>query len=264
MPYWWKLLIIVAVVASLPFILGASGCSSANPLSIDQPTEVRIGQQAAADLETQYGVVNDPVQTPRVQRIGNAIARSTTRTDLPWSFKILNDSAVNAESLPGGYVYVTRGLLTLGVSDNELAGVIGHEAAHVQHKDSVHAIEKAMQYQLLEQLVLGNSTANQQAANIALQYAVELPRSRQDEYNADATGIKLAYNAGYPANGLLLFLQRLQALQGTTSSTPAWASTHPLTSDRVVRAQQLTTQVASERRPVPVANIESTSKDKIK
>lgn len=249
----WKLFVILAVVACLPFLLGVDGCGGGGGLlSVDEPTEIRIGQQAAADIERQYGVVNDPVQTPRIQTIGRRIAAVSERPNLPWTFRILNTNAVNAFALPGGYLYVTRGLLAQNVSDAELSGVMGHEIAHVNQRHSVKAIERGMQYQLLSDLILRNSGEGlRTAANLAVQYAVELPHSRSDEYEADDVGIRLAYNAGYPANGLLAFLQRLQALSGP-SRTPEWMSTHPLTAERIDRARTITAQVQGQPRPVPV------------
>lgn len=246
---WRLLFIIIVLVIGLPVLIGP-GCSS--PLSINQSTEIDIGQQAAADLERQYGVTNDPTGTVRITRIGGRIAGLTTRADLPWSFKILNDNSVNALSLPGGFIYVTRGLMDLNVSDNELAGVLGHEVAHVVERHSVKAIQRNMQYSLLSELVLGRSSQGlQTAANLAVQYTLELPHSRGDEYQADEVGTKLAYNAGYPANGLLQFLTRLQEISGP-SRTPAWMSTHPLTQDRITREQQLVAGLQGQARPVPV------------
>jgi predicted Zn-dependent protease len=247
------------MVFGIPLLMGA-GCN-ANPLSISQSDEIQIGQQAAADLERQYGVVNDPTGLTRINRIGRSIAAVSTRPGLPWSFKILNDASVNALALPGGPVYVTRGLLALpNLSDSELSGVIGHEIAHINQQHSVKAIEKAMTYQLLSDLVLGHSAASiQAAANLAVQYAVELPNSRQNEYEADNVGTRLAYNAGYPANGLLAFLNRLQSLTGS-SRTPTWLSTHPLTSDRIAREQQLVASLQTQRRPVAVALTEDEQK----
>jgi predicted Zn-dependent protease len=233
--------------------MGSGGCGgSANPLSIDQSSEIQIGQQGAADIERQYGVVNDPVQTPRIQRIGRAIAAVSQRPELPWSFKILNMSDVNALSLPGGPVYVTRGLLNTRLTDAELAGVLGHEIAHINERHAVKAIQQQMTYQLLSEVVLGRSAAaTQQAANLAVQLAVELPNSRKDEYQADAIGTRLAYNAGYPAGGLVQFLTLLQSISGPNSS-PAWLQTHPLTSDRIARAQQSAAEISGQPRPVPL------------
>jgi len=247
---------VVTATGLLPLLL-VGGCHSVqNIIAVDESTEIRIGQQAAADLEAQYGVLNDPVQTARVQRIGRAIAAASTRPQLPWTFRILNTTSVNALALPGGPIYVTRGLLDLGISDSELAGVLGHEVAHVQNRDSVQAIERSMTYQLLAALVFGNdNSALRTAASLAVEYAVRLPRSREAEHAADALGIRLAFNAGYPADGLLLFLERLQALQGTPRA-PEWLSTHPLTSERIARVQEDVAQVASSPRPVPVAVFE--------
>lgn len=243
------------IAVGIAVLLGVAGCSGGgvvSPFGIDESTEIRIGQQAAADLEREYGVVNDPRQLPRVQRIGRAIAAQSQRPNLPWTFRILNMSDVNAISLPGGPIYVTRGLLATGLSDAELAGVIGHEVAHVNERHAVKAIQRAMTYQLLSALVLGHSSsAVQQAADIAVQLALELPNSRSDEYAADAQGIRLAYNAGYPANGLVQFLQLLQRITGT-QRTPEWLQTHPLTQERITRAQQLSVQIAAQPRPVPV------------
>jgi len=255
MPRWWKLFL-GSVLLGLSVMLGVTGCNNGGGIvSIDEQTEIDIGKQAAADLERQYGVVNDPVQTPRIQRIGRAIAAVSGRPNLPWTFKIINMNDVNALSLPGGPVYVTKGLVALGLSDNEMAGVLGHEIAHIKERHSAKAIERGMTYQLLSELVLSRSSgAVQTAANLAIQLALELPHSRDDEYQADQVGIKLAYNAGYPANGVLLFLQRLQALSGR-SNTPEWLRTHPLTADRITRAQQIVAQVQGQPRPVPVALI---------
>jgi predicted Zn-dependent protease len=221
-------------------------------LSINQSTEVDIGRQAATDLERQYGVVNDPAAQARVTRIGERIAGLTPRADLPWTFKILNDASVNALALPGGFIYVTRGLMDLNLPDTELAGILGHEIAHVTERHSVKAIQRNMQYSLLSELILGRSSEGlQTAASLALQFAVELPHSRGDEYDADGVGTRLAYNAGYQANGLLLFLTRLQQISGP-SRTPAWLSTHPLTTERIEREQQLVASLQGQPRPVPV------------
>lgn len=258
MPRWWKWFFGPASLAAVLAMLGLTGCDG-GIVNIGEDTEIDIGQQAAADIERQYGVVNDPVQTPRVQRIGRAIAAVSDRPNLPWTFKILNTNEVNAFSLPGGPIYVTRGLLAQGVSDNELAGVLGHEIAHTQERHAVNAIERAMTYQLLSELVLGDAGALRVAADLAVQYALELPRSRDAEYESDSVGIRLAYNAGYPANGLVVFLQRLQALSGPTR-TPEWMSTHPLTEDRIARAQTIVAQVQGQPRPVPVVHFEDGEK----
>lgn len=251
MQHIWRWVALTLAILGVPTLMGVNGCSS--PLSVSEGSEVDIGRQAAAQVEAQYGVVRDPAMNARVERIGMNIAGASSRRNLPWRFRIVNIEDVNAFALPGGPVYVTRGLLAQGVSDAELAGVLGHEVAHTQLRHGAKAIERAMQYSLLQQLALGGRDGALQAAtDIAIQLALELPHSRGDEYQADAVGTRLAYNAGYPADGLLAFLRRLQATGGT-SRTPSWLRTHPLTQDRITRESQLVASLQGQSRPVPVA-----------
>lgn len=253
---WRHWVALAIIVVGLPVIMG-QGCQGPAVLGINESTEIRIGQQGASQIESQYGVVTDPAWNARVTRIGRSLAAVSTRPNLPWRFRILNVPEINAAALPGGPVYVTRGLMALNLPDAELAAVIAHEVAHIQNRDSVRAIQRAMTYELVSDLVLGNSRATQMAADLAIQYGVQLPHSRADEYAADALGIKLAYNAGYAPGGMVAFLQRLNALSAGQPSGPAWARTHPLTSDRIARASQLTAQVATQARPVPVVLTEA-------
>ncbi|MHB9129469.1 MAG: M48 family metalloprotease [Armatimonadota bacterium] len=255
---WGRWVLMLVGLTGLPLLMGQGGCGS-GLVSIDEPTEVRIGQQGAADIERQYGVTTTGTQAARVQRIGASVARVSRRPNLPWSFRILNVTDVNALSLPGGPIYVTSGLINLGIPDAELAGILGHEVAHTDQRHAVEAIQRSMTQQLLADLILGNSQATRTAANIALQYAVELPHSRQDEYEADAVGTRLAYNAGYPANGLLAFLQRLQQISGP-SRTPEWMRTHPLTEDRIARERTEVARIQGQPRPVPIALTEENLK----
>lgn len=245
--------LIAVIVAGLPFLLGNSGCSSGNVQNMfmmDEQQEITIGQQGAADIEKQYGVLSNHPDLPRLTKIGKAIAARTQRPQLPWTFKVINDDSVNAFSLPGGPVYVTKGLLDLNVSDSELAGVVGHEAAHINQRHSAKAIAKQLEIQTVAGLVLKNAgdVANA-AAGLAVQYGVTLPHSRQDEYEADALGVRLAYNAGYPANGLVVFLNRLDNLTGRTQ-TPEWMQNHPLTAERIARGQEIVAVVSAQPRPV--------------
>lgn len=122
------------------------------------------------------------------------------------------------------------------------------------------AIQRSESYSLLSQLVLGGSSqAVQQAANIAIHLALELPHSRQDEYEADAIGTRFAYNAGFPANGLQAFLQRLDTIAGRGSG-PSWLQTHPSNPDRIAREKDLAAQILGKPRPVPVNLTEKETK----
>ena len=249
---WRKLLLLIGVIVGMPLAFG--GCSSAGGgiFGIDQNTEIQLGKQSAQQVEQQYSVVYDPVETPRVQRIGASIAAVTQRPNLPWSYKIINMKEVNAFSLPGGPVYVASGLINLGLSDDELAGVLGHESAHINQRHVVHELQQQETTQLLASLALGGSSQiTQAAANMALQFGMYLPHSRAQENEADALGMRFAYNAGYNPMGLVNFLQRLQKIAGKDGS-PTWLSDHPSTPDRIARTSREAAELVTTPRPVPI------------
>jgi len=255
---WWRWVLLGMVCAGVPFVLGSSGCGG-GVLSIDDQTEIKIGKQAAAETEQKYRVIDGTPDAERVERIGKAIAAGSERKGIPWSYKVLDMKDVNAFSLPGGPVYVCRGLLETGLSDDELAGVLGHETAHINQRHSAKAIQRAMTMELLSNLALRNSgSIMQSAAGLAMQYGMTLPRSREDEYEADSVGLRLAYNAGYPADGLVKFLKKLDKLSGAGGSAE-WMQTHPDTKARVARAQRLADTVAPLKRPVPLITPETES-----
>jgi predicted Zn-dependent protease len=247
--------LIAIVVAGLPFLLGNSGCNGGsvdNLFMVDEEQEISIGQQGAVAIEKQYGVLPNHPDLLRLNKIGKAIAARTQRTQLPWTFRVINESSVNAFALPGGPIYVSKGLLDLNVSDSELAGVLAHEAAHINQRHSAQAIAKQIEYEMIAGLVLKNAgDVAQVAAGLAMQYGVTLPHTRKDEYEADALGVRLAYNTGYPANGLVQFLNRLEKLTGG-AQTPEWMQSHPLIAERITRAQEIVNLVTAQARPVPL------------
>ena len=156
------LLVLLGVCLSL-----SVGCE--NPLEIDRETEIEIGCQGGADLEKQYGVVKDAAMQKRLDAIGARVAAVSEEPDLPWTFRILDSEEVNAVALPGGPVYVMRGMMEYAKSDDQLAGVLAHEVVHADHHHAKGAIEKAMTEQLLAELVFQKSSDSiRQAAGIAL------------------------------------------------------------------------------------------------
>lgn len=212
------------------------GCEDV--VQIDEKHEIEIGQDAARKLEAEQGVWDNPEQTARVCRIGTAIARKTQRPNLPWSFKILNDKQINAMALPGGFVYVTRGLIESGTDDQKLAGVLGHEIAHVTQKHAVKIMEKALAGEIIVAIVTRDSgSAIQQASDVALELIIR-KGYREEEYDADRVGTKWAYASGYQADGLLGFLKEIKQREGSNpSQLQTWISTHPPTSKRIARLE---------------------------
>jgi len=227
----------IAFALSLAAI--AAGCGSGSPFAVDDSTEVDVGRKTAANIEAKYGVVNDSAATARITRIGQRLVAQQPRPNLPWSFKILNSKEVNAMAAPGGFVYVTSGLLEgVGSDDQQLAGVIGHEVAHVAHRDAAKDIQKAMEAQLALGVVLGGqSQATQAAADIATTLVLKQDY-REGEFAADHDGTIYASKAGYKAHGLLRFLEYLKAKYGDQSKTVTWFGDHPQTAKRITRLQE--------------------------
>jgi len=246
----------VLVVLCCGLLLLGSGCDN-GIIRIGETDEVNIGREAAQDIERQHRVLTDTEAARRVERLGLQIAAVTARPKLPWTFKVLEMREPNAFALPGGFIYVTTGLLDLQVSDDELAGVLAHEAAHVNQRHSARAIERGLTTALAAQLILRRADdITQLAVSLALQYGIDLPHSRAAEYEADALGVRLAYNAGYDRRGLTGFLKRLQALP-TATKAPEWMSSHPDTNARIERTTDMAAVLANQPRPVPLALTEA-------
>jgi len=252
MTRWFRFLLIMLIAAGLPFLLGAGGCGDGGLIGIDEEQEISIGKQAAADIEGQYRVLPGHPDAGRVERFGRQIAAGSKRPGLPWTFKIIDQQDPNAFSLPGGPIYVTKGLLDMKVSDAELAGVLAHEVAHINQKHSVKRIEQALTIAVVSDIALRRADDMTRAAvGLAVQFGIDMPHSRTAEYEADALGIRFAYNAGYSAAGLVDFLKRLDALPNVPKS-PEWMSDHPATKARIERTSHIVTEVTALQRPVPI------------
>jgi len=235
-------LLLPALFCLLPLL----GCGAGGPQLISTRDEIAIGQDAAAQLERRYGVVTDSTMNRRLDRIGRAIVSVAERRDqYPWRFRILNDPQVNAMALPGGFIYATRGLMTVsGLSDDELAGVIAHEVTHVSRRHSAKIMEQALGAQLLVGIATrGSSAAIRQASDLAVELVL-LRGYRGYEYESDHWGTLYATRAGFAPAGLLNFMRELQAREGRDPAR--WATflrTHPVTSERVKRLQDLVEQI---------------------
>ena len=142
---------------TLAVTLSLAGCAK-NPATgqrqlsfISEAQEVQLGRQAAVEAQQSIGLVQNPELQEYVSRIGLALAAKSERPELPWQFQVVDDPSPNAFALPGGFIFVTRGMLTLMTSEAELASVLGHEIGHVTARHSVNQISK----QQLAQIGLG-------------------------------------------------------------------------------------------------------------
>lgn len=208
MPNFLRRLIIVSICFMFIFNLAVMPKAEAGSL-ISKDQEISIGRDVAKQLEKQYGLVDDPALQERVNRIGQSMVAVCDRRDLQYSFKVLNSKEINAMAAPGGYIYVFKGLIDLMPSDDELAGVIGHEIGHVVKRHTVKQMEKSLGLGILFGVVFGDKGAFLQ--NLALN-AIMAGHSRDDEREADKLGFYHSYNAGYNPYSMLIGLQKLSEL----------------------------------------------------
>lgn len=219
----------------------ATGQRNLNLISEQQALE--MGMQAHLQTLEQYGVYDEkPELNEMVNRIGRRIAAASDRPNLPWTFVILDTPMVNAMALPGGHIYVTRGILERMNSEDELAGVIGHEIAHVaaQHAEQRMSRGQLAQLGLVLGAVLAGPSAAQTYGGLA-QLGTELlflRYSRDQETHADVLGTAYMAEAGFNPRGAEFMLNALRRLDRTESSSlDQYFVSHPDPARRVQNVQ---------------------------
>ncbi len=213
---------------------------------------------SALKIRTRFGVVQDAAVHKYVTLVGTTLTDQSTRAKLPWTFIVLDTDGVNAFAAPGGFVHITRGALALIKSEAELAGVLGHEIAHVAQKHTVNAIRKARAYRSAPARRSSNRGAFLGAlANRAYDMVLENSFDRGDELDADKEGILLVQKAGYAGTGLSEFLARLAERNKAQAEKNGLFASHPETQERIAKVKQL---AASKPGAVVAARYTSTIK----
>lgn len=218
----------------------ATGKREFNIMSESQ--EIALGKQSDPQIREEMGVVNDPALQQYVDRVAMPLARNTERPDLPWTFTIVDSPSVNAFALPGGFIYLTRGILAHLNSEAELAGVLGHEIAHVTARHSAAQYSKATAGSLgllLGQIFVPELRPFGQAAESGLGLLF-MKFGRDDELEADRLGAGYAAANGWDPQGVPSLLETLGRLSEGTDrkGVPNWLSTHPMPEDRVAKIEE--------------------------
>ncbi len=223
-------------------LLVFSGCASfynvatgrQEYLLYDTDQEIRMGRRISRQVEERMAFVEDQLLQERVNRIGQKIAAVSDRKDLVYFFNVLDLEPVNASALPGGYVYLNRGLVEKTESDDELAGVIAHEIGHIAARHQVKRFQTSLGYSLLQALAIGAQVDPKaiRGANIAFSQLF-LAYSRNDELQADRLGVRYAKRAGYDPAAMIRFLEKLDSLERRTPRPRSYLRTHPYVSDRI-------------------------------
>src|SRR2546423_4685854 len=209
---------------------------------ISQQQEIQMGQQYAQQINAQLPIVQDPELNRYINVLGDSIAGLTSRKDLDWHFFIVDAKEVNAFAVPGGFVYVNRGLIERADQMDELAGVLGHEIGHVVRRHTVKQMEKAQGANIGVTLAcVLTSICNSQAAGAAINIpggAVFARFSRQDEAEADAEGVKNTVRAGIsPAGMVSLFRKLLDERNIRPVAVESLFLTHPFVVDSLCSLQ---------------------------
>ncbi|HEY5799164.1 MAG TPA: M48 family metallopeptidase [Burkholderiaceae bacterium] len=201
---------------------------------ISEGDEVELGKGIAGNLLGAAPLLNDQSQQQYVNRVGRWVASQTERPELPWKFGVLDDDSINAFAVPGGYIFVTKGLMGKMKNEAELAGVLAHEIAHVVQKHHLNAIKANARGNLFKSVtgtLLQRSSSNADVGRVMISGGTELLSrglDKNDEFEADRMGVVYATRAGYDPYGLPAVLQSLQAIKGdATGSMALLFKTHP-------------------------------------
>src|SRR5215510_7167283 len=211
-----------------------------NFYSLDK--EIALGRQLAAEVDRESKLVADPIVTEYINRIGqNLVLHSDAK--VPFTIKVIDSSEINAFALPGGFLYVNRGVIEAADNEAEVAGVMAHEIGHVAARHGVEQASKAnlINYASLPLIFLGGwgGFAIRQAAGLAIPLSF-LKFSRGMESEADRLGAQYLWASGYDPNAMVSFFEKLQAREKKKPGTMAKVfSTHPMTGDRITEVQKL-------------------------
>jgi predicted Zn-dependent protease len=237
--------LLVALCLAAPMALFASGCGGGGTgkkkdreiILYTEAVDQKVGRDVATQVREQMGIVDDPQLADFVRDVGRRIARNAPRQGFNYVFSIVDQEVPNAFAVPGGYIYVSRGLLGLANSTDQIAGVIGHEIVHVAARHS--AAQQAMM--------------NTIALPFTFHSAVQIASfGRDQEREADRLGQALAGLAGYNPRGLAEFMRELEASERMhlgTSRLPSWLDSHPATTERFASAAARANVIQWQRKP---------------
>jgi predicted Zn-dependent protease len=218
--------------------LGAALTLAASACGVSEDQEVALGRRNAEEINAHLPLVRDAAVTAYVDSLGMAIARTTPRAELQWRFFVVNSPQVNAFALPGGFVYVNRGLIERAERLDELAGALGHEIGHVVRRHSVRQLEKQRGANVA--VALGctlTRLCEGDVARTAIQVggaALFARYSREDEAEADSEAVVNVVRAGIDPRGIpSLFERLLEERRTSPMRIEAFFASHPMEEDRI-------------------------------
>ena len=219
---------------------------------IDKETELAMGQQADKEVIAQFGLYGDKNLQLYVNEIGQKLVFHLTDKEFnKYFFKVVDSSEINAFALPGGYIYVTRGILATINSESELAGILGHEIGHVTQHHGAKQIIRTIGAQIL---AIGAAIANPKNAGEWLMVSsqmfnqINLGYGRDAELESDAHGLLSAYQAGYDPRSMVDFLRGLRRHEMMTGQAyHSFQATHPDTKERIIKTGSLSESIINRK-----------------
>ena len=234
-----------------------SGCATIyNPATgrkevifINSASEAIIGKNTASQISEKYKLIDSGKEIDRLNEIGNRVAVVSDRQDIEYKFYIIDDKKLNAFTIPGGHVYIFKGLYDK-LDDDELASVVAHEIGHVAARHVVKKMEANLGYQVLSTIALITYAKNADddkkklAGYVAYAGAtafnlVLLGYSRKDEFQADELSVKYASSAGFDPHGMMKALEKLKDQDKKGIPVPYILRSHPYIDQRVTRLEEL-------------------------
>lgn len=228
----------------------AGGCAPA----ITTEQEVQIGRENAAQINQQLPIVRDAAINQYINQLGRSIARVADPRGIQYTFYVVNSNVVNAFAVPGGHIYVNRGLIERADNASELAGVLSHEVAHVVERHGIEQWQRAQNANLGLSLLYGvllgrNPGALEQVGIQAGGGAVFASYGRDAEREADIRGVDYMVRSGYNPQGMVRFFNELLSeRQRNPSRLEQWFSTHPLTEERIQNTSRAVEAIPSATR----------------
>ena len=229
-------------VVALALLVGAAACS------VSEEREIALGRTNAEEIATKYPLVTDSVVTDYVQRLGMRLAEGTSRRSLPWHFTVVDSKEVNAFALPGGFVYVNRGLIQRTSQMDELAGVLGHEIGHIVRRHSVEQLKRSGGTRIGIALFCSvTSFCDSHTARIAIDLggAAWMARhSRAAEAEADSEAVANTVRAGVSPEGIPAMFQTMLSMRTSDPGlVQSFFGSHPVEEDRIATTRRLVASV---------------------
>ncbi|WP_040696694.1 M48 family metallopeptidase [Nodosilinea nodulosa] len=204
--------------------------------NLSDQDEVNLGSQIDQQLKAQGVKVynrNSSINA-YINEVGQRLAANSDRPNIPYTFQVVEDDSINAFATAGGYVYIQSGLIKAASNEAELAGVMAHEIGHIGGR---HAINQMRQTALASGVAGALEVSQDTLVNLGVQLALQLPNSREAEYDADRRGFNTLGRAGYDPRGFITFMQKLEG-----GSTAEFLSTHPNPGNRVSNLQRMNSE----------------------